>query len=178
MAGKNERCPVVTTAVVQGLWPLPADFRPRQPAWAKGVILYAAQSSPVGKVFVWNDEKYLYVRHLLDKMAVDEGWNLSETLIFVDTSSDLSGFWRNHKPGQPDQQEAQDRVSEFTEIISLNGWEPGEELSITVNGTMVKEDVDEEPWGDGNCFTLQCVLSAHLTYRLVEASTPTGASSF
>ncbi len=185
MAGKNKGLAVVVaTTAVPELLPLLANRGLEQPEWAKKVILYAGQSIPVGRVIVWNDEENLYIRYLLDDITVEEGWNLTKTLIYVNTSSyvdissDFSGFWRHHLPGQFSNQEAHDQISEFTEIISLHGWAAGEDLSIAVHGAMAKEDVDEKPWGDGDIFTLQCALSTHFTYRLVEELAPTEPSCF
>ena len=73
---------------------------PDPPDEAKEVILYAGQDDKVGKVYVWDDDFYLYVQYLLDDDAWDdgEGWGLYETHVHV--GEDLDSFPLN-RGGNP-----------------------------------------------------------------------------
>jgi len=120
-------------------------------------LLYAGQTFPVGKVYVWNDVNDLYVKYVIT--APD--WCLTETHLHV--ADELSLIPQTKKgnpiPGKFDYKDEYECVAEsYLYTIPLDAeWEPCENLFIAAHAVVEKRDdgviiQEETAWGDGDDF--------------------------
>lgn len=143
--------------------------------------LIAGKSMDVGDVLVWNDDENIYVKFVLDQEAVDDGWEITETHLYIGANQPPTS-----SPGQFPYHDADASGVPDTEVLYMMpladiysysmqanrsgrptgvmipngnpGVESGDDVFIAAHAVITVDDEfgdplrDETGWGNGENF--------------------------
>ena len=118
------------------------------------VDLLAGQNMNIGKIKVWNNQNYLYLKYEI----IDPQWCLKETHFHIDKNLDkfpLKGEEKNLVPGQFDYVATHFCTTKYLHAIALENWSAGEKLFIAAHAVVQKKEEEvnssyfETAWGQG-----------------------------